>query len=154
MLQASLLVGACGGGQAADVLNAEILYREGEHSGCFAALEEAVAKYDALPYDEPAGYLMSPRQTYGALLEEAGHYERAIAVYDADLEVFPKNVWSLAGLKLCLIRLGADHVATERLPAVEAAFAAAAANADVQVGASCACALKSWSACGKESDSG
>ena len=98
--------------------------RQGKHDECYAELEGAVARYDALPYDEPAGYLMSPRQTYGALLAEKGHYRRAIAVYDADLALFPKNIWSLAGLRLCLSALGGDATggeAAERLAGVEAA---------------------------------
>ena len=111
-------------------------------AACFAALDAAVAKYDALPYDEPAGYLMSPRQTYGALLAERRLYARARDVYDADLAIFPKNVWSLTGLRKCLRALGD----VERLPGVEAALAAAAAIADVPIGASCACALESWAA--------
>ena len=40
---------------AADVLEGELLYRGGQHEGCFERLEAAVVKYDALPYDEPAG---------------------------------------------------------------------------------------------------
>ena len=114
---------------------------EGAHDACFARLEAATAKYDAMPYDEPAGYLMSPRQTHGALLAEQRHFRAAVPVYDADLELFPTNVWSLAGLRLCLRELADDSA---RLAAVEAAYAAASAKADVRVCASCACALGSW----------
>ena len=127
---------------ASDVLEAELLYREGQFNGCFVALDAAVAKYDALPYDEPAGYLMSPRQTYGALLAEQKLYTLARDVYDADLAIFPKNVWSLTGLRN-ILRALRDF---ERLPGVEEALAAAAAIADVKIGASCACALESWAA--------
>ena len=118
------------------------------YADCFGALEAAVVKYDALPYDEPAGYLMSPRQTLGALLTERGEHAKAVAVYEADLEAFPKNVWALAGLKQCLVALGDDGsgVLRARKDAVEAALAAAAAAADVRVCASCACALESWQA--------
>lgn len=122
------------------VLDAEILYREGRHDECYEVLETAVSQYDALPYDEPAGYLMSPRQTLGALLTEQGCHARAIPIYDADLKTFPKNPWSLAGLARCLRATG--DIA--RLPAVEAALAAAKEVADVPVCASCACALQDW----------
>ena len=125
-----------------------MFYREGLFDKCFAALEKAVEKYDALPYDEPAGYLMSPRQTYAALLAEVGGFTRAIEVYEADLKVFPSNVWSLTGLARCLKETGGKG-----LEGVEAARDKAAALADVKVGASCACALSHWkaggSSCGK-----
>lgn len=126
---------------AADVLEGELCYREGQFDACFAALEAGVAKYDALPYDEPAGYLMSPRQTLGALLAERGHHARAVGVYERDLKIFPKNVWSLAGLATCLRHVGGDGA---RLVVVQAELADARAKADVKVGASCACALENW----------
>lgn len=92
------------------------------------------------------GYLMSPRQTLGALLAESGEYARAAAVYEADLQIFPKNVWSLAGLKLCLSKSDSKPADTARLRAVEAEYAVAASKADVKVRASCACAVRSWAA--------
>ena len=63
-----------------------------------------------------------------------------------DLAIFPKNVWSLAGLKLCLA-----HTACRegRVAEVDAELASASAKADVKVGASCACALESWGRCCK-----
>ena len=57
---------------AADVLLGEVLYREGALDAAFKALRRAVRKFDALPYDEPHGWLLSARQTLGALLTEAG----------------------------------------------------------------------------------
>uniref|UniRef100_A0A7S3RVE4 Tetratricopeptide repeat protein n=1 Tax=Emiliania huxleyi TaxID=2903 RepID=A0A7S3RVE4_EMIHU len=125
---------------AAAVLEAELSYREGRLEASWAALADAVARYDAMPYDEPAGYLMPPRQTYAALLAEQGRLERAARLYEEDLGTFPKNVWSLAGLRLCL----AGEAHAPRLREVEAALAAAEAAADVEVRASCACALESW----------
>lgn len=44
------------------ILSAELSYREGDHDLAFSGLLEAVEKFDALPYDEPHGWLMSPRQ--------------------------------------------------------------------------------------------
>ena len=88
---------------ADDILDAEISYREGKLDDAFASLRDgAVAKFDALPYDEPHGWLMSPRQTLGALLTEQGRAGEAIRVYEEDLVLFPKNIWSLTGLKICL----------------------------------------------------
>ena len=58
-------------------------------------------RFDALPYDEPHGWLISVRQTLGALLTEEGRHEAATKVYTQDLALFPANVWSLTGLKIC-----------------------------------------------------
>ena len=58
-------------------------------------------RFDALPYDEPHGWLISVRQTLGALLTEHGRHEAATTVYTQDLALFPANVWSLTGLKIC-----------------------------------------------------
>ncbi len=135
---------------AADILAAEIAYREdgGREGGgrqtymdsaVFARLRSAVRLFDALPYDEPHGWLMSPRQTLGALLSEQGRCEEARATYREDLELFPNNIWSLRGLAVCATKMdGAVPEALER--EIETARQAA----DIDVGASCACALESW----------
>ena len=96
---------------------AELLYREASYEAAFAAMDEAIGRFDALPYDEPHGWLMSPRQTMGALLTEQQQYERAMALYDEDLLLFPKNVWALAGLKICCTK-----TASPRLAEIEAAL--------------------------------
>ena len=120
------------------VLEGELAYREGKYDKCWEALERAVAAYDALPYDEPAGYLMSPRQTFGALLVEQKLYVRAVPLYEADLQAFPKNVFSLAGLHACL-KAGCGGDAS-RLAEIGAALQQARELADMPIGASCACA--------------
>jgi hypothetical protein len=40
---------------------------------------------DALPYDEPWGWMMPVRHALGALLLEAGRVDEAIQVYTTDL---------------------------------------------------------------------
>ncbi len=137
------------------VVRGEVEYRAGRHAEAFGALEEAVRLFDALPYDEPHGWLMSVRQTLGALLTEQGRLARAIELYEEDLALFPRNPWALAGLARCLRRASAAASAGEmkagdsvvhvsRLREVEAALEVARAKADVPVGASCACALRDW----------
>ncbi|KAL1526830.1 hypothetical protein AB1Y20_015522 [Prymnesium parvum] len=125
------------------ILAAELHYREGDFESAFDALSKAVALFDALPYDEPHGWLMSPRQTFGALLAEQQQYDRAISIFDEDLVLFPKNPWSLAGLKICLSKTGSP-----RLEDVQAALEQASKLADVRIGTSCACALSQWTQVG------
>ncbi len=81
----------------------------------FTALRRAIELDDALPYDEPWGWMQPTRHAYGALLLEQGQVEEAAAVYAADLGLdptlagrcqHPGNVWSLHGYHECLLRLG------------------------------------------------
>ena len=62
---------------ARDILAGEILYREGRYADAFAVLRAAIGSQDAMAYDEPAGWLMSTRQTLAALLTEQEGYEEA-----------------------------------------------------------------------------
>ncbi len=131
---------------AAAMLDGEIAYREGLFDEAFGHLRRAVELDDALPYDEPWGWMQPTRHAYGALLLEQGHVEEAAAVYAADLGLdptlarccqHPGNVWSLHGYHECLQRLGR----TAEAVIIGQQLALAAARADVPIRASCACRL-------------
>lgn len=132
---------------AAAMLDGEIEYRAGDFAAAFAHLRRAIALDDALPYDEPWGWMQPTRHAYGALLLEQGHVEEAARVYAADLGLdptlsrpcrHPNNLWSLHGYHECLQRLGRDAEAT----IIERQLELAMARADVPVRASCACRLR------------
>jgi tetratricopeptide (TPR) repeat protein len=129
------------------MLDGEIAYRERRFDDAFASLRQAIERDDALPYDEPWGWMQPTRHAYGALLLEQGLVAEAAAVYAADLGLdatlsrpcqHPGNVWSLHGYHECLIRLGradeADVIASQ--------LATATARADVPIEASCACRME------------
>ena len=129
------------------MLDGEIAYRECKFDEAFARLRRAIELSDALPYDEPWGWMQPPRHAYGALLLEQGHVEQAAAVYAADLGIdatlsrpcqHPGNVWSLHGYHECLQRLGR----TVEAASVGQQLALAEAHADVPILASCACRLE------------
>ncbi|MBX9922144.1 MAG: tetratricopeptide repeat protein [Mycolicibacterium frederiksbergense] len=131
---------------AVAMLDGEIAYRERRFDEAFAHLRHAIALDDALPYDEPWGWMQPTRHAYGALLLEQGLVEEAAAVYAADLGLddtlrrscqHPGNVWSLHGYHESLRRLGRD----EEADAIAAELEVARARADVPVLASCACRL-------------
>lgn len=131
---------------AAAMLDGEIAYRAGEFEDAFAHLRRAIGLDDALPYDEPWGWMQPTRHAYGALLLEQGRVEEAAGVYAADLGLdptlaracqHPGNVWSLHGYHECLTRLGRDAEAAIIARQLELA----AARADVPIRASCACRL-------------
>ncbi|MEM9248412.1 MAG: hypothetical protein AAGB05_06900 [Pseudomonadota bacterium] len=127
------------------MLEGEIAYRMGDYDRAFAELRRSVALDDALPYDEPWGWMQPTRHALGALLFEQGHVAEAEAVFREDLGlggdlpracVHPDNVWAMRGLHGCLIARGADGEAAilkRRLDVVEA-------RADAPVRASCFCA--------------
>lgn len=131
---------------AAEMLDGEIAYRVADYETAFAHLRQAIELDDALPYDEPWGWMQPTRHAYGALLLEQGRVEEAAAVYAADLGLdptlprpcqHPNNVWSLHGYHECLQRLGREAEAA----IIGQQLTLAAARADVPVRASCACRL-------------
>ena len=130
---------------AAAMLDGEIAYRKGDYDAAFADLRQSVALDDALPYDEPWGWMQPTRHALGALLLEQERFEEAEAVYREDLglggdlprsSIHPDNVWSLKGLYDCLTRQGkADEAAL-----LKTRKDIALARADVDVAVSCFCA--------------
>ena len=131
-------------GIAEEMLNGEFEYRRGNFDAGFAHLRRAVELDDALPYDEPWGWMQPTRHALGALLLERSHVEEAEAVYRSDLGYdgklsracqHPENVWSLHGLHECLARRG-DKVET---PLIKARLDLALARAEVPIRSSCLC---------------
>jgi tetratricopeptide (TPR) repeat protein len=125
---------------AAEMLDGEIAYREGQFDDAFAHLRRAIELDDSLPYDEPWGWMSPTRHAYGALLLEQGDVEEAAAVYAADLGLdptlsracqHPKNVWSLHGLG----RAEEAAIIGQQLDLMRS-------RADVPILASCACRLE------------
>ncbi|MEP6650719.1 MAG: hypothetical protein ABJA74_12550, partial [Lapillicoccus sp.] len=144
---------------AGALLDGEIAYRQGNVEDGFAHLRRAIALDDALPYDEPWGWMQPTRHAYGALLLEQGRVDEAAAVYAADLGLdpavsrsvhHPGNVWSLHGYHECLERLG--RYAEARIIAQQLAMASA--RADVPVLASCACRLEVFESAASDCDHG
>ena len=126
------------------MLHGELDYRRGNFEAAFAHLRQAVALDDALPYDEPWGWMQPTRHALGALLLEQGHLAEAEAVYRADLGLdhtlsracqHPGNLWSLHGLHECLTRRG--ETVEARL--IKQQLDQALARTEVPVYASCYC---------------
>ncbi len=83
---------------AAKTLEGEICAKEKNYSAALAFLKDAVAKEDALNYDEPPDWFFSVRHHLGAVLIEAGRSEDAIRIYLEDLTRYRENGWALMGL--------------------------------------------------------
>ncbi|MGA7325668.1 MAG: hypothetical protein WBX25_14540, partial [Rhodomicrobium sp.] len=131
-------------GVAEEMLNGELEYRKGNYDAAFAHLRRSVEIDDALPYDEPWGWMQPARHALGALLLEQGNIEEAEAVYRSDLGLdgklsracqHPDNLWSLHGLHECLSRRG------EKVEAalIKQRLDLAMARAEIPIKASCFC---------------
>lgn len=124
-------------GVAEAMVAGEIAYRKNRFDEAFRHLRTAIARDDAMNYDEPWGWMQPARHAMGALLLEQKHFEEAESVYRADLKRHPQNPWSLNGLAESLMQQGKDDEAAE----VRQRFLAAAAKADVKIDRSCFCRL-------------
>lgn len=122
----------------------ELAFNSGRRAEGLDHLRTAVARDDALLYEEPWAWMQPARHALGALLMEAGDYNEAEAVYRADLGLddtlprpcqHPGNVWALHGLEECLARRGE----TVERPHIAQQLARAAARAEIPIRASCAC---------------
>jgi tetratricopeptide (TPR) repeat protein len=131
-------------GVAEEMLKGELEYRKGNHDAAFAHLRKSVDLDDALPYDEPWGWMQPTRHALGALLLEQGRIDEAEAVYRSDLGLdgklsracqHPDNLWSLHGLHECLTRRGEKVEAALIKPRLDLAVA----RSEVPIKASCFC---------------
>lgn len=129
---------------ASAMLDGELEYRKQNFSTAFDSLRQAVQFEDALPYDEPPGWIVPARHALGALLLEQNHVEDAMKAFKADLGLddtlprplrHPNNVWALHGYHECLRRLRRHDEAQ----IISKQLELASATADVKIVASCVC---------------
>ena len=135
------------GSNARRLADGEIEYRRGNYEVAFAHLRRSVELDDALPYDEPWGWMQPTRHALGALLLEQGRVAEAEAIYRSDLGLdgklsracqHPDNLWSLHGLHECLNRRGE----TVEAALIKQRLDLALARSEVPVKASCFCRMK------------
>lgn len=93
-------------GIAKSLLRGEIAFRSGAMAAAVTSFEEAVAMQDVLPYTEPPFWYYPTRQSLGAALLADGRAAEAQLVFEADLEQYPMNGWSLYGLTEALTAQG------------------------------------------------
>ncbi len=91
---------------ASKTLEAEICAKEKKFPAAIALLGEAVAKEDALNYNEPPDWFFSVRHHLGAVLLEANKFKDAVKVYQEDLKIYRENGWALRGMMNAYEKLG------------------------------------------------
>lgn len=121
---------------AMPMVEGEILIAEGKIDSGIEQLRAAIQKEDALKYDEPPGWMIPVRHSFGAVLMKQQRYAEAEQVYRDDLARLPENGWSLLGLAESLRKQkkNADEVAQ-----TQAKFRKVWAKADLTITTSCLC---------------
>jgi tetratricopeptide (TPR) repeat protein len=122
-------------GIAEQMLDGEILYREGKTEDALAALRDAVRREESLRYVEPPDWIQPVRHVLGATLLDAGKAVEAEDVYRRDLARHPHNGWSLYGLSRAL-RMQQKLAEAQ---AVELELDVAWKHADTKLTSSCLC---------------
>lgn len=111
------------------VLAGRISAVDGDLDAAVRNLREAVRLEEALLYGEPPEWSVPVRQELGDVLLQAERWQEAEVVFRQDLDRFPDNGWSLAGLARALEELDRDEEAEE----VRERFRRTWATADVEV---------------------
>ncbi|WP_194774518.1 tetratricopeptide repeat protein [Pararhodonellum marinum] len=83
---------------ASNVLEAEILTKNGDYSSAIPLLQKAIDLEDGLNYNEPPDWFFSVRHLLGDVLLNSKDYIGAEKVYLQDLSHWPKNGFALNGL--------------------------------------------------------
>jgi len=117
---------------ATKTLDGEINAKEKNYSTAIMLLQEAVAKEDALNYDEPPDWFFSIRHHLGAVLIEAGKFKEAIKIYQEDLKIYRENGWALKGLMNAYDKLGDK----KRFEEARIRFEEAWKHADIKIASS------------------
>ncbi len=120
---------------AEQMIEGEVLFRDGKGEQGLAALRKAVTLEDALRYDEPPEWINPVRHALGAALAQSGRFTEAEAVFREDLRRTPGNGWSLYGLSRAL-ELQKNEAEARRL---HQEFRAVWKEADVQIKSACFC---------------
>ncbi|HEX6374812.1 MAG TPA: hypothetical protein VFZ91_03735 [Allosphingosinicella sp.] len=93
---------------------ARVALVEGKRDAAISHLRDAVAKEDALAYNEPSDEFFPVRHLLGAALLDAKRAAEAETVYREDLRRQPGNGWALRGLALALEAQRKDSKSVER----------------------------------------
>jgi tetratricopeptide (TPR) repeat protein len=113
-------------GLARDWVAGEIALAAGDLPTAVASFRSAFDAEGRLTYNEPPDWYISVAPAYGEALLAAGDAAGAAAAFRTDLERYPENGWSLAGLAKALARQGQAAEAAR----LEARFRAVWGGAD------------------------
>ena len=121
---------------AIPMVEGEILIAEGKIDSGIEQLRAAIQKEDALKYDEPPGWLIPVRHSFGAVLMKQQRFAEAEQVYRDDLARLPENGWSLLGLAESLRKQKKN---ADEISQMQTKFEKVWAKADLTITTSCLC---------------
>jgi predicted Zn-dependent protease len=110
---------------AADVLAGHVAAAGRDWDAAVARLSAAAEREDGLVYGEPPEWSVPVRQELGAVLLAAGRAQEAERAFREDLDRFPDNGWSLAGLARSLDAQGRSAEAATTRRSLEDAWSSA-----------------------------
>jgi hypothetical protein len=110
---------------AADVLAGHVAAAGRDFDAAVARLSAAAEREDGLVYGEPPEWSVPVRQELGAVLLAAGRAQEAERAFREDLDRFPDNGWSLAGLARSLDAQGRSAEAATTRRSLEDAWSSA-----------------------------
>jgi tetratricopeptide (TPR) repeat protein len=113
---------------AVNHLKATLLARTDQDDAAAEKLREAVAQQDALRYDAPPPWYMPMRQALGNQLLDMNQPAEAEQAFRKDLQEYPENGWSLAGLERSL----RAQIRNDEADAVHERFEKAWPEADIE----------------------
>jgi tetratricopeptide (TPR) repeat protein len=120
------------GNIAAGILQAEILFADGQKDSAIAVFNHTASSEDKLIYREPQQWLIPTRQYLGKYLLKMDRVAEAERVYRKDLDRNPGDGWSLLGLYQSLVA----QRRIEQAKSVKTKYLQAFAESDVNPSAS------------------
>jgi hypothetical protein len=105
------------------IARGDLLARTGHAAEGERLLREAVARQDALYYDEPPSWPLSAREPLGRVLLAGRRWAGAARVFEDALAKTPESGWALIGLRAATAGRGGDVAELDRR--IERAFAKA-----------------------------
>ncbi len=95
------------------LLEGTIAWQNKQMDVAIAAYQEAVRREDGFMYQEPRDWLLPTRHFLGAALLARQNFADAATVYQTELVINPRNVWSLYGLHASQVGLGKKKEAAQ-----------------------------------------
>lgn len=95
-------------GVMVSLLEGTIALQNKQMDAAIAAYQQAVKREDGFMYQEPRDWLLPTRHYLGAALLARQNFADAELVYQTELVINPKNVWSLYGLHASQLGLGKE----------------------------------------------
>ena len=107
---------------AEHVLRGSLLNQEGKFAEAEKELLEGIEVEDQLLYNEPPDWFFSVRQHLGPIYLANKEFEKAEALYQRDLELFPETGYALLGLAKAFDGLGKKEESQSTMKRFEKAW--------------------------------